>query len=228
MVRKIFWTIAFVLFIASCSNEKYVTKERPITAEFGQDASDAEKVSVVYLDLCGKTVVADEVASVVAGAELVLISADAQIGGLSAGEWLSANRTEWGHEVSYAVDGYIGSSSRPDAYFERMELVSGDCLVAEAGGYSFVIGDIADEDCQALISQTIQGGVSDSWIVIQQDRSTFLIDYTFTDCFAAQSGVQDDGTAQRQVYVYASQGVWSRMSYVTPDPVKFTVNIKQK
>lgn len=226
MGRKIIIAIASVLFLVSCTGEKYVTVERPLRAEFGQDALQPSQMSVVYLDLCGKTVSADEIATSLTGSQLVLISADAQIEGVDAGEWIKSNCSKWGHNISYAVGGYVGSSSREDAYFERMELVSGNFLVAEAGGYSFLIGNIADEDKDMLISQTIQSEVVDSWIIIQPSRSTFLPDYTFTDCFAAQNGVQDNEV--RQIYVYASQGVWTHMSYIVSDPLKFTVNIQQK
>ena len=228
MVRKIVFAFAFVMLLVSCSGEKYVTMERPLKAEFGQDVPESAKISVVYLDLCGQTVTADEVAASVSGADLALINADVQIGGVSAGEWLVANSSKWGHDVVYSVGGCLGSSSLSDAYFEKTSLVSGNCLTAEAGGYSFLIGNVADEDRESLISKTIQGGISDSWIVIQPTKTTFLTDYTFTDCFAAQAGVQDAEGQVRDTYVYASQGTWSHMSYIEKDPVRFTVNIEQK
>ena len=228
MIRKILCAFSFVMLLASCTGEKFVTVERPMKAEFGQDVPEPAKISVAYLDLCGETVSADQVAASVSGAELVLIAADAEIGGVPAGEWFASNCAAWRHVVHYAVGGYLGSSSRPDAYFERMDLNTCGCLVAEAGGYSFLIGNISDEDRQSMISKTIQGGISDSWIVIQPVRSSFLTDYTFTDCFAAQEGVQDGDGKVRDTYVYASQGVWSHMSYIASSPVKFTVNIEQK
>jgi hypothetical protein len=228
MRRMILSAFAFVMLFASCTGEKFVTMERPIKAEFGQDMPDAEKISVAYLDLCGQVVSADQVAASVSGAELVLIAADALVDGTPASEWLAANCAAWGHDVYYAVGGCMGSSSRSDAYFEKMALSTCDCLTAEAGGFSFLIGNIADDDRASVISKTIQGNVSDSWIVIQPTKSSFLADYTFTDCFAAQTGMQDGEEQERDAYVYASQGVWSHMSYIASSPVKFTVNIEQK
>lgn len=228
MIRKILCAFSFVMLLASCTGEKFVTVERPMKAEFGQDMPEAVKMSVVYIDLCGQEVVADQVAASVSGADLVLISADAHIEGVSAADWLAANCAKWGHDVRYSVDGYMGTSSRSDAYFEKTALSTCDCLTAEAGGFSFLIGNIADDDRASVISKTIQGNVSDSWIVIQPTKSSFLADYTFTDCFAAQSGVHDGEENQRDTYVYASQGVWSHMSYIASSPVKFTVNIEQK
>ena len=228
MIRKILCAFSFVMLLASCTGEKFVTVERPMKAEFGQDVPDPVKMSVVYLDICGQAVTADQVTASVSDAELVLISADAQIEGLPATEWIAANCAKWGHEVHYTVGGCIGSSSRSDAYFEKTVLATCDCLTAEAGGYSFLIGNIADDDRQALISKTIQGGISDSWIVIQPTRSSFLPAYTFTDCFAAQEGVQDGDGKVRDTYVYASQGVWSLMSHISASPLRFTVNVEQK
>lgn len=228
MGRKMFIAFVSIMLLVSCTGEKYVTVERPMKAEFGQDVPEGAKMSVVYLDLCGQSVNVDEVAASVSGAELALIYADSEIDGVAAGEWLAANCAKWGHETLYSAGGCLGSSSRPEAYFERIGLVSGDYLTAEAGGYSFLIGNIAEEDRVALISKTIQGGISDKWIVIQPTRTTFLTDYTFTDCFAAQSGVQDSEGQVRDAYVYASQGTWSHMSYVEAAPVRFTVNIEQE
>jgi hypothetical protein len=228
MGRKLISAMALMLFIVACSGEKLVTMERPIKAEFGQDVPESGKMSVVYLDLCGKTVSTDEVVAALSGSQMALISADAQIGGLNAGEWILANRSKWGHDVSYSVGGYLGSSSRSDAYFEKFEVPSGDYITAEAGGYSFLIGNVGDEDKEKVISGTIQGGISTSWIIILPRRTDFLNDYTFTDCFAAQNGIPDSEDVVRETYVYASQGVWTDMSYIESEPVKFTVNIEQK
>jgi hypothetical protein len=66
-----------------------------------------------------------------------------------------------------------------------------------------------------------------SWIILLPEPCNVLTDYTFTDCLAAQSGFPG-GDIVRDCYVYASQGVWSRISFIEENPVRFSVNIEQE
>ena len=230
-MKKIFIALlSAVAVFASCTIEKTMTAERPMKAEFGQDVPDYEKFSVAYLDLRGVAAVSSEVILTLKSlsADLVLVATDGTVEGTPSGSWIAANCSEWNHAAYYSVGGFVGSSSMPDAYFEKMELVSGNCLLSQCGGRSFVTGNLDVSDKDAFVTATLQSNTGDSWIVILAEKTDFLTDYTFTDCLAAQNGHQDEDGLVRGTYVYASQGTWSQMSHIDTDPIMFTINKEQK
>ena len=230
-MKKIFIALfSAVAVLASCTIEKTMTAERPMKAEFGQDMPEYESFSVAYLDFRGTDAVSSDVIQTIKNlsADLVLVATDGTVEGVPSADWISAHCGEWNHGTCYSVGGVVGSSSMPDAYFEKMELVSGSCLLAQTGGRSFLTGELDASDKDAFVAATLQGNVGDSWIVILADKADFLSDYTFTDCLAAQSGHQDEEGLVRDTYVYASQGTWSHMSHIDTDPIMFTVNKEQR
>ena len=90
-----------------------------------------------------------------------------------------------------------------------------------------MIGDLTQEDGPELIESTLRSGSSSAWVMVLAHEYGFLADYTFTDCLAAQSGFPGNDIV-RDCYVYASQGVWNRMSFIEENPVRFSVNIEQE
>lgn len=230
-MKKIFIVLfSAVAILASCTIEKTMTAERPMAAEFGQDVPDYENFSVAYLDLRDTDAVSSDVIQTLKSlsADLVLVATDGTLEGTPADSWIAGNCGEWNHDVYYSVGGLIGSSSMSDAYFEKMELVSGNCLLSQCGGRSFVTGNLDVSDKDAFVTATLQSNTGDSWIVILAEKTDFLKDYTFTDCLAAQNGHQDEDGLVRDTYVYASQGTWSHMSHIDTDPIMFKVNKEQR
>ena len=227
-MRKLFTAIAVVFFLVSCAKEKEVTVDHSMKVEFGHDMPQGESLSVTYLDFRGREVISDEIIEAIGSvpSDLVLISCDGSVGSQDASEWLAANCSDWGHDVFYCVDGHMGSSSYANAYFEAVELSSGKNLVAQVGGCSFMTGDVPSSG-KEIIENTIQNGQTGPWVLILPQKSDLLTDYTFTDCFAAQEGVADEGVI-RGHYVYASDGMWSRMSYIEEEPLGFSVNVEQE
>lgn len=232
MRKSLYMIAAVAVLLVSCSKEKEITIDHPVSAEFGQDMPAPSVMSVLYLDTRGKANTGDEIkaAAVAAQPELFLVAGDGTIDGMAAAEWIAGNCEAWGHEVTYAADGCMGSSSREDIYFEAMEaLPSGRRnLLAETGGYAFVIGDVTEDDSRRLADMIVHGTLKRSWIIILPQRCGILSDYTFTDCLVAQSGQHEEEGAVRDLFIYASQGVWSNMSAITTNPVSFTVNIGQE
>ena len=230
-MKKIFIVLlSAVAVFASCTIEKTMTAERPMKAEFGQDVPDYENFSVAYLDFRGTDAVSSDVIQTLKSlsADLVLVVTDGTLDGTPSGSWIATHCGEWNHGTYYSVGGFVGSSSMPDVYFEKMELVSGSCLLSQCCGRSFVTGNLDASDKDAFVAATLHGNAGNSWIVILADKTDFLSDYTFTDCLAAQSGHQDEDGLVRDTYVYASQGTWSQMSHIDTDPIMFKVNKEQR
>jgi hypothetical protein len=229
-MRKLIFTLFVIAFAASCSQEKFVTVDHSVKAEFGQDMPEGSMMSVVCLDARGGTMTSSQIIANLKdlSSSLVFILCDAEVDGVPAGKWLKDNCSEWGHMVSYAVDGFMGSSSMDNAYFEALSLPSGDKLLAEAADYSFVFGNVQESDKKDFATETIHDGTNSRWIVLSPSKSDFLTEYTFTDCLSAQNGATEDDSAQHQMYVYAYQGVWSRMSYIYESPLSFGVNVEQE
>lgn len=229
-MKKLIYTLFVIAFAASCSQEKLVTVDHPLKAEFGQDKPEGSKMSVVCLDARGGAMTSSQIITRLSSISpsLVFMLSDAEIDGTPAGKWLQDNCSKWGHEVSYAADGHLGSSSVENTYFEALSLPSGDKLLAEVAEYSFVLCQLQESDKMDFVAETIHSGAGRHWIVLSPSESDFLPDYTFTDCFAAQSGAAEGESLHHQIYVYAFQGVWSRMSYIYEDPLSFSVNIEQE
>ena len=218
-MRNLFYFIlSSLLLLTSCSKEKEVTIKHPMSVEFGEDAPQDGTISVAFLDFRGTSATTEEITRTVEAsvADLLLVACDQAV-----------NARPVSHETYYNVEGLMGSSSVDNVYFEALSLPSGNKLVAEAGGCSFVIGDLTQEDGPELIESTLRSGSSSAWVMVLAHEYDFLADYTFTDCLAAQSGLPGDDIV-RDCYVYASQGVWNRMSFIEENPVRFSVNIEQE
>lgn len=213
----VYFILTALLIFNSCSKEKEVTIKHPMSVEFGQDPLQGGKISVVFLDYRGTSATPDQIAQTIEAsvADLLLVACD---------QAFEVHPDS--HKTFYKVGGLMGFTSVDNAYFEAMTLPSGDKLVAELCGYSLLIGDISDDDSNQIIQSTIQSGLSSSWIIILPSECGVLTDYTFTDCFSAQSSVQDTEGLVRDHYLYASQGVWSRMSYIEENPLRFSLNLE--
>ena len=218
MRNLLYFILSSLLLLTSCSKEKEVTIKHPMSVEFGEDAPQDGTISVAFLDFRGTSATTEEITRTVetSVADLLLVACDQVV-----------NARPVSHETYYNVGGLMGSSSIDNVYFEALSLPSGDKLVVEAGGFSFVIGDLTQEDGQELIESTVRNGNSSSWIMILAHAYRLLTDYTFTDCLAAQSGFPGNDVV-RNCYVYASQGVWNRMSFIEENPMRFSVNIEQE
>lgn len=229
-MKKLIFTLLVAALAVSCSQEKYVTMDHPVDAEFGQDMPEGAKMSVICLDAREGAMTSSQIISELkeASSSVAFVLCDSQIDGVSARQWLDANCKSWGHDMTYSAGGCIGSSSYENSYFEAISLSSGDVLLAEAGGYSFVFGQISESDLKEFTDRTIHSGADSEWIVLTPSESPFLCDYTFTDCFEAQNGAAEAEGRHHQMYVYAYQGVWSRMSYIYESPLSFSVNVEQE
>lgn len=229
-MKKLIFTLLVAALAVSCSQEKYVTMDHPVDAEFGQDMPEGAKMSVICLDARGGAMTSSQIVSALseASSSVAFVLSDSQIDGVPAGQWFEANCSSWGHDVSYSAGGCLGSSSYRNSYFEAMTLPSGDMLLAEAGGYSFVFGQMSESDLEEFTERTIHAESTSDWIVVTPSESAFLCDYTFTDCFEAQNGAAEAEGRHHQMYVYAYQGVWSRMSYIYESPLSFSVNVEQE
>lgn len=200
--------IAFIAF-TSCTKEKTMTAGRPMTAEFGSDKPSYESFKVIFYDLRNN----EELEMNVDSADVVLVATDGVVGTQTAAEWIETKCSEWSHSVFYSAGGFVGSSSESDTYFERMELASGPCLVAELGGRSVFVGDVQEEDKEVFVSLTTLGDIHASWIALLPHAADFLKDYAFTDCLAAQNGKPDEGGEVRDIYICISGSVESDVSY---------------
>lgn len=225
MKKFLLYLLIFVMPVVSCTREKFVTVEHSMKVEFGADASDSQtEISVLYHDFRGVQITQEEIKSTLEGADadLVFVSCDWNFNVSTA-----SGSVPSGYDSYDYVDGHMACTSLSSVSFRAVGLDSGNCLSAKVGDCMFMIGATTLDDGNDIVEKTIFGVDGQSWIILLPEQCNVLTDYTFTDCLAAQSGLPGDDIV-RDCYVYASQGVWNRMSFIEENPVRFSVNIEQE
>lgn len=229
-MKKLVVISCALLALVSCTKEKEVTYDHPVSAEFG--ANTVHKTdAVLYADFSVRTGSEIKEAIKANPSDLLLLQLPSSIDEVAVEEWLESVRVECGYlsasVVTDAAVSFAALSNLGTASFDSYQMFDSKALQVKYGDYYFLVADPTPDDVEYMSTNIAK--ISDDNVIffLQLDAPSEKIEgMVFTDCIDAQYG--PEAFPDRTDYVYAGPGVWNRMGAISLDPVRFTIFSREK
>lgn len=230
MMKKLVVISCALLALVSCTKDKEVTYDHPVSAEFG--ANTVHKTdAILYADFSDKT--GDEIKETIKAnpSDLILLQLPSSIDAVDAGEWIESVRAEYGYSsasvVSEGAVAFAALSNLNTASFDFYQMSESKALQVKYGDYYFLVADPTADDVKYVSTNIAKTSDNNVIFFFQLDAPSEEIEgMVFTDCIDAQYG--PEAFPDRTDYVYAGPGVWNKMGAISLNPVRFTIFSEEK
>lgn len=229
-MKKLVVISCALLALVSCTKEKEVTYDHPVSAEFG--ANTVHKTdAVLYADFSARAGSEIKEAIKANPSDLLLLQLPSSIDEVAVEEWLESVRVECGYlsasVVTDAAVSFAALSNLGTASFDSYQMFDSKALQVKYGDYYFLVADPTSDDVEYMSTNIAKTSDDNVIFFLQLDAPSEEIEgMVFTDCIDAQYG--PEAFPDRTDYVYAGPGVWNRMGAISLDPVRFTIFSREK